>query len=296
MASAEFEAFLKTLKENLKSSHSSVAEARAGWEATAASFPPAPDLSYQAEVADGVSVEWVAAPGADPARVILYLHGGGYVLGSIPSYREFAGRISRASQARVLLVGYRLAPEHRFPAAVDDSLAACRWLSKKLGNLRRVVIAGDSAGGGLVLAVMVALRDAGEELPSAAVCISPSTDLAKTGESIRTRAHLDPIVQLPSTIAHAQRYLGEGGDSTHPLASPLYARLEGLPPTLIMVGTHEILHDDSTRFAEKALREGVNVTLEIAQDMVHIWPFFAAVLPEGREAVERIGRYVQQHT
>ncbi len=296
MASIEFEAFLKMLKENLKSSHSSVEDARAGWEATAARFPPAADLSYQAELADGVPVEWVEAPGADASRVILYLHGGGYVIGSIPSYREFAGRISRASRARVLLVGYRLAPEHRFPAAVDDSLAACRWLAKKLGGLQRVVIAGDSAGGGLVLAVMVALRDSGEELPSAAVCISPSTDLAKTGESIRTRAHLDPIVQLPSTIAHAQRYLGEAGDATHPLASPLYARLEGLPPTLIMVGTNEILHDDSTRLAEKALREGVKVTLEIAQDMVHIWPFFAAVLPEGREAVERIGRYVQEHT
>ncbi len=293
MPSPEFHAFLESFRQSQKTGDRSVEEARAGWETMAARFVPAVDLAYRAEDADGVPVEWVEAPGADPDRVLLYLHGGGYVLGSVPSYREFAGRLSRAAQARVLLVGYRLAPEHRFPAAVDDAVTACRWLTRRLGGLARVAAAGDSAGGGLALAMMLALRDAGEPLPAAAVCLSPSTDLAKTGESIRTRAHLDPLVSVPNTFAHARRYLGDDGDPTHPLASPLYARLEGLPPLLVMVGTHEVLHDDSTRLAEKARRAGVDVTLEVAQDMVHIWPFFAAILPEAREAVERIGAYIR---
>ena len=296
MPSPEFAAFLKSLKENLKSSHDSVAAARAGWEATAARFPPASDLVFTPADANGVPVEWVAAPNADPDRVVLYFHGGGYVMGSIPSYRELAGRLSRASAARVLLVDYRLAPEHPFPAAVDDVVTVCRWLAGRFGGLRRVVFGGDSAGGGLTLAALVSLRDAREELPAAAFCISASTDLAKTGDSIRARAHLDPIIQLPSTVAHAKRYLGENGDATNPLASPLYAPMHGLPPLMIMVGTHEMLYDDSTRVADKARLAGVDVTLEVAEEMVHIWPFFAAILPEGREAIERIGAFVGKHT
>ena len=296
MPSPEFTTFLKSLKDNLKSSHDSVVAARAGWESTAARFPPAPDLVFTPEDANGIPVEWVAAPGADPGRVVVYFHGGGYVMGSIPSYRELAGRLSRASAARVLLVDYRLAPEHPFPAAVDDVVTVCRWLTGRLGGLRRVVFGGDSAGGGLTLAALVSLRDAGEQLPAAAFCISASTDLAKTGDSIRSRAHLDPIVQLPSTVAHAKRYLGENGDTTNPLASPLYAPMHGLPPLLLLVGTHEMLHDDTTRVADKARLAGVDVTLEVAEEMVHIWPFFAAILPEGREAIERIGTFVGTHT
>lgn len=295
MPNAEFDALIESFRTSQLSGDRSVDDIRAGWEALAARFPAADDLAYAEDVADGVPVQWVEAPGADPDRVVVYLHGGGYVLGSVSSYRAFAGRISRAAAARVLLVDYRLAPEHRFPAAVDDAVAAVRWLARREGGLARVVLAGDSAGGGLTLAVMLALRDAGHALPAAAVCISPSTDLAKTGESISTRAHLDPIVSVPSTFAHARRYLGDDGDPTHPLASPLYAQLHGLPPLLVMVGTHEILNDDSTRFAEKARGAGVDVTLDIAQDMVHIWPFFAAILPEGRQAVERIGAFVRAH-
>jgi acetyl esterase/lipase len=295
MPSAEFDALIESFRALQSSGERSVDDARAGWESLAARFPPADDLAFTREVADGIPVEWVEAPGADPQRVVIYLHGGGYVMGSVPSYRALAGRISRAAAARVLLVDYRLAPEHRFPAAVDDAVVACRWLARREGGLARVVIAGDSAGGGLSLATMLALREAGHALPAAAVCISPSTDLAKTGESIHARAHLDPLVSVPSTFAHARRYLGDDGDPTHPLASPLYASLQGFPPLLVMVGTHEILHDDSTRLAEKARAAGVDVTLEIAQDMVHIWPFFAAILPEGQQAIERIGEFVRAH-
>ena len=295
MPSAEFDALIESFRVSQLSGDRSVEDARAGWESLAARFPPAGDLTYSTEIADGVPVEWVEAPGADPGRVVMYLHGGGYVLGSVPSYRAFAGRISSAAAARVLLVDYRLAPEHRFPAAVDDAVAACQWLARREDGLARVVVAGDSAGGGLALAMMLALRDLGHALPAAGVCISPSTDLAKTGESIRTRAHLDPMTSVPTTFAHARRYLGDDGDPTHPLASPLYAQLHGLPPLLVMVGTHELLHDDSTRLAEKARAAGVDVTLEIAQDMVHIWPFFAAILPEGQQAVERVGAFVRAH-
>jgi acetyl esterase/lipase len=295
MPSAQFDALLAAFRTVQGGPERSVEEARAGWEALAARFPAADDLIYTPELADGVAVEWVEAPGADPGRVVLYLHGGGYVIGSVASYRAFAGRVSRAAQARVLLVNYRLAPEHPFPAAVDDVVAACRWLARQPGGLARVVVAGDSAGGGLSLALMLALRDAGHALPAAAACISPSTDLAKTGESIQTRAHLDPLVTVPSTFAHARRYLGPNGDPKNPLASPLYADLAGLPPLLVMVGTNEILHDDSTRLAAKAQASGVQVSLEIAQGMVHIWPFFAAILPEGQAAVERIGAFVRTH-
>lgn len=295
MPSSEFDALIESFRVSQLSGDRSIEDARAGWESLAKRFPPADDLRFFAEIADGVPVEWVEVPGAEPERVVLYLHGGGYVLGSVPSYRAFAGRISRAAAARVLLVDYRLAPEHRFPAAVDDAVAACQWLARREGGLSHVVVAGDSAGGGLALAMMLVLRDLGHALPAAAVCISPSTDLAKTGESIRTRAHLDPLVSVPTTFAHARRYLGDDGDPTHPLASPLYAQLHGLPPLLVMVGTHELLHDDSTRLAEKASAAGVEVTLEIAQDMVHIWPFFAAILPEGQQAVERVGVFVRAH-
>lgn len=293
MPSADFDALLAVFRTSQLAGERSVDDARAGWEALAARFPPADDLKYTPDVADGVPVEWVEAPGSDPGRVVLYLHGGGYVLGSVPSYRAFAGRISRAAAARVLLVDYRLAPEHLFPAAVDDAVTAGRWLARQPGGFSRVVVAGDSAGG-FSLSLMLALRGAGHPLP-AAVCISPSTDLAKTGESIRGRAHMDPMVSVPGTYAHARRYLGEQGDPTNPLASPLYAELRGLPPLLVMVGTHEILHDDATRLAEKARAAGVDVTLEIAQDMVHIWPFFAAILPEAAQAVDRIGAFVRAH-
>lgn len=293
MPNPEFDNLLAVFRTSQLAGERSLDDARLGWEALAARFPPADDLKYTPGVADGVPIEWVEAPGADAGRVVLYLHGGGYVLGSVPSYRAFAGRVSRTAAARVLLVDYRLAPEHPFPAAVDDAVTVCRWLALQPGGLARVAVAGDSAGGGLSLAMMLSLRDAGHSLPVAAVCISPSTDLAKTGESIRARAHLDPLVSVPGTFAHARRYLGEGGDPTNPLASPLYAELHGLPPLLVMVGTHEILHDDSTRLADKARAAGVDVTFEIGQDMVHIWPFFAAILPEAQQAVERIGAFLR---
>ena len=235
------------------------------------------------------------APGADASRVLLYLHGGGYVIGSIDTHRSPAGRLSRAAAARVLIIDYRLAPEHPYPAAVQDATAAYRWLLRNGATPARTVIAGDSAGGGLTVATLVALRDAGDPLPAAGVCLSPWVDLEGIGESMTTRASADPIVQKPGLLWFASLYLG-GADPRTPLAAPLYADLHGLPPLLIHVGTAETLLDDATRLAERAKAAGVDVTLEAWEDMIHVWHLFAPMLPEGQQGVERVGEYIRQHT
>jgi monoterpene epsilon-lactone hydrolase len=295
LPSDSFNLFVNTLSAVQRANNPTVAEMRAGWEKIAAPFVPAPDIVFEAVTDSAVRAEWCAAPEADASRVMLFLHGGGYNIGSIASYRGFVGRLSRATQARVLSVDYRLAPEHLFPAAVDDCHSAYRWLLANGVAPNRIVVAGDSAGGGLAFSTLLAARDAGDPLASAIVAISPSTDLAKEGESIHARAHLDPLVSYETSMAHALRYVGANGDLKHPLASPLYADLHGLPPSLIMVGTHETLFDDSTRIAAKARAAGVNVELDIWEGMIHIWPFFADVLPEGAMAIDKIGQFVKAH-
>ncbi len=243
-------------------------------------------------VAGGTPGEWLTPVGVNPARVLLHLHGGGYVTGSCRTHRAMVSRLACAAQMRGLLLDYRLAPEHPFPAAVEDALATYRWLIQNGLNPRQMVIAGDSAGGGLTLATLLALPDAGDPLPAAAVCISPLTDLAATGESIQTCAEADPWL-TPEVFAMIRLYWG-GHDCRLPLLSPLYADLRGLPPLLIHVGTDEILLNDSTRLAERASEAGVHVTLEIWPDMWHVWHLFAPYLPEARQAIDRLGRFMQQ--
>jgi len=293
MASAELDKLVSMLRTAKISSDTTIEEIRAGWEKFAASFVPAADLSFKPDVAGGVAVEWVTAPDSDPSRVVLYLHGGGYTIGSIASYRSYTGRLARAAQSRLLSVGYRLAPEHPFPAALDDAVSSYHWLLDQGISPSRIAVVGDSAGGGLALSMVIAIRDAGAPIPAAIVAIGPSTDLAKEGASMKERAHLDPIVTYESSTAHALRYVGPKGNLKHPLASPLYADLRGLPPLLIMVGTHEALFDDSTRFAAKAEAAGVEVQLDIWEEMIHVWPFFADILPEGRQAIDKIGDYIK---
>lgn len=293
MASAELDKLVSMLRTAKISSDTTIEEIRAGWEKFAASFVPAADLSFKPDVAGGVAVEWVTAPHSDPSRVVLYLHGGGYTIGSIASYRSYTGRLARATQSRLLSVGYRLAPEHPFPAALDDAVSSYHWLLDQGISPSRISVVGDSAGGGLALSMVIAIRDAGAPTPAAIVAIGPSTDLAKEGASMKERAHLDPIVTYESSMAHALRYVGPKGNLKHPLASPLYADLRGLPPLLIMVGTHEALFDDSTRFAAKAEAAGVEVQLDIWEEMIHVWPFFADILPEGRQAIDKIGDYIR---
>lgn len=293
MPSAEFKDFVATLRAAPQLKDPTIEAVRENWDRVTARFQPAPDVCFTPVLAGGVPAEWAEAPGIDRDRIVLFFHGGGYNIGSVATYRGFAARLSRATGARVLSLEYRLAPEHPFPAAVDDTLAAYAWLIAAEASPERVAIIGDSAGGGLTFATAVRARDAGLAGPAALVAISPSTDLAKTGVSIHERAHLDPLITLASTTAHAERYLGAQGDPTHPLASPLYADLHGLPPTLVMVGTAEMLFDDSSRIAAKAAAAGVEIELDVWEDMIHIWPFFADILPEGAAAIDKIGRFVR---
>ena len=293
MASPELDRLVSALRAAKISSDPTIEEIRAGWEKFSASFVPAADISFKPAVARGVAAEWVTAPGSDPSRAVLYFHGGGYTIGSIASYRSYTGRLARATQSRLLSVGYRLAPEHPFPAALDDAVSSYHWLLDQGISPSRISVVGDSAGGGLALSMVIAIRDAGAPIPAAIVAIGPSTDLAKEGASMKERAHLDPIVTYESSMAHALRYVGPKGNLKHPLASPLYADLGGLPPLLIMVGTHEALFDDSTRFAAKAEAAGVEVQLDIWEEMIHVWPFFADILPEGRQAIDKIGDYIK---
>ena len=245
--------------------------------------------------AGGVSAEWSVADGADPDKVILYVHGGGYVMGSAGSHRDMTGRLSQASGGRVLSLNYRLAPEHPFPAPVDDAVAAYRWLLGQGMQASNIAIAGDSAGGGLALAALIAIRDAGEPVPAAGIGISPWVDMEGTGESMTTRAAVDPVVQKEGLLGMAQLYLG-GADPKSPLAAPLHANLAGLPPLLIQVGDAETLLDDATRITERARTADVDVTLKIWDEMPHVWHLFAPILPEGQQAIEEIGAFFKEQT
>ena len=283
---------LATLRELLRSvdlDAMTIAERRAAMESFAA--PPPPGTTVEPADAGGVVAEWVVAAGVPAGRVLLYLHGGAYQIGSPAALRHMIALISDAAQARVLSVGYRLAPEHPFPAALEDALMAYRFLLRDGADPAAVAIAGDSAGGGLALAMLVALRDAGDPLPAAATAISPWTDLALTGESLRTRADIDVMIKAAGMPETAATYLA-GADPRHPYASPLYADLRGLPPILIHVGDAEVLLDDSTRFAAKARADGVDVTLEVWAEMPHVWHAFAGLLPEADQAIARIGQWL----
>ena len=245
--------------------------------------------------AGGVSAEWSVADGAAEDKVILYVHGGGYVMGSAGSHRDVTGRLSKASGSRVLSLNYRLAPEHPFPAPVDDAVAAYRWLLAQGISSSNIAIAGDSAGGGLAFATLLALRDAGDPLPAAGVGISPWVDMEGTGESMTTRAAVDPVVQKEGLLEMAKLYLGDA-DPKNPLAAPLHANLAGLPPLLIQVGDAETLLDDSIRITERARKAGVDVTLKIWDEMPHVWHMFAPILPEGQQAIEEIGAFFKERT
>jgi len=254
---------------------------------------PVPDDVLVTEVnAGGVPAHWLAAPGADAGRVLLFLHGGGFEFGSVRSDGELAARLGRASGMRVLFPEYRLAPEHPFPAAIDDVLTAWRWLrSGQALGARSIAVAGDSAGGGLAVALLVATRDAGEALPAAAVLMSPTVDLTSSGASMRERADQDPISTPAMLRQFASGYLA-GADPKTPLASPLFAQLAGLPPLLVQVGTADLLLSDSERLAAAAAEAGVDVTLEIGEGLPHVYQLMLGT-PEAAEATERIGKFLR---
>ena len=294
MSEQQLQSLVQMLKAQPLNPDQTVEQTRAGFEAMAAMFPVEPDVKCEPISAGGVKSEWVTAPGADPGRAILYLHGGGYVIGSINTHRSLAGRLSRAANARVLVVDYRLAPEHPHPAAVDDAVAAYRWMLAQGLKPNRIAVSGDSAGGGLTIATLVAIRDAKLPVPAAGAPISPWVDMEGIGDSMTSKAAADPIVQKAGLLDMAKAYLG-GKDPRTPLAAPLYADLSGLPPLLIQVGTAETLLDDASRLAERARKAGVKVTYEPWENMIHVWHLFAPMLDEGKQAIERIGEFVRQN-
>ena len=269
-----------------------VAQMRSDWDAAFAGC--AVPVSCRLVSAGGVDGEWIVPADAPTDKAILYFHGGGFRLGSVASHRDLIARIAIASGCRVLAIDYRLAPEHRFPAALEDAVAAYAWLRGQGLKPRDIALAGDSAGGNLVLTAMLWLRDRGEPLPAAGVLMSPWTDLAATGASYESRAAADPIHQRSMILALAKEYLGEGGDPRDPLASPLYADLSGLPPLLIHAGDRETVRDDATMLAEKARTAGVETELQVWDGMIHVFQMFPEI-PQARQAIAAIAAFLRRH-
>ena len=272
-----------------------VEEYREGFERLSAKVGVGTNTSIKQVEANGVPGEMVSADGASEDAVTLYLHGGGYVIGSPKTHRELARRLSTETGGSVLVIDYRLAPENPFPAAVEDAVSAYCWLLETGRQPEGLSIAGDSAGGGLAVATLVSLKDQGIPLPSCGVFISPWVDMEVIGESMSTRAHLDPMVQRDGLVTMAQTYLN-GADPRSPLAAPIYADLSGLPPLLIQVGTRETLYDDAIRLACHAVKAGQRITFEPWDEMIHVWHLFAPLLDEGQQAIERIGGFVRENT
>jgi acetyl esterase/lipase len=246
---------------------------------------------------DDIPAEWVIAPGANPDVRLLYLHGGGFISGSSEFYLALAGRISVAARCAVLLPDYRLAPESPFPAGLDDCLRAYEWLRMAgpngSGRARATFIAGDSAGGGLTLSTLLALRDRGQPSPVAAIAISPFADLTLSGESIRSEAELDPIMHPSCLPDFVNRYVAAETDVRNSLVSPVFGEYSGIPPLLIQVGEHEIIRDDSVHTAAKARADGVDVQLEIWPGMFHVFQSHEPLLPEGVQAIDHIASFMR---
>jgi acetyl esterase/lipase len=271
-----------------------VGDLRESFEFMATRLRPARRVVIRHASIDGVDCDWLVPKACDDASVLLYLHGGAYVMGSRRSHRRLVSHIARASGVRALVPEYRLAPEHPFPAAVDDALAVYRALIAQGIDNERILLGGDSAGGGLATATLLALRDAGDAPPRALVLLSPWLDLGGSGESIRTRAAVDPLFR-PADMPAAAAYYCKKSQLREPLVSPVYADLCGLPPIFIQVGDDEILLSDSTRLADKVRHCGGDITLQIWPDMWHVFQFFIGQMPESNRAVRDIAKFIRRH-
>jgi epsilon-lactone hydrolase len=291
VASVNFQKYLKILQDQPSGDQVNVEAMRKITDKVGGRFPDG--VTSEVVSAGGVPAEMIQDADAATDRVMLYLHGGGYVAGSIDSHRNLTGNLAKAAGLRVLALHYRLAPENPHPAPVEDAVAAYRWLLDEGYEAGHIVISGDSAGGGLALATLIALRDQGVALPAAAVPLSPWVDMEGEGESMTTRADADPMVAKDMLLQMTDLFLG-GGDPKDPLAAPLHADLAGLPPLLIQVGDAEVLLDDSTRFAAKAEAAGVDVSLEVWPEMVHVFQTAVGFVPEAGEAVARIAEFSRE--
>src|SRR5262245_3546771 len=270
-----------------------LAEQRAMYDRAERVFTVPSGTSVEPITVGGRPAEWIRPLAARDDAALLYLHGGGYVIGSPRSHRHLAESIARSTGTSCLMPDYRLAPEHPFPAAVDDALAAYRFLlDQRRIAPGRIAVAGDSAGGGLTVATLVTIRQAGLPMPAAGVCISPWTDLTCSAGSYESKAATDPMVARPGITTMAQHYLGSTDPRTA-LASPIFADLRGLPPLLIQVGSEEVLLDDSTRLGERAKAAGVDATVEVWEPMIHVWHWFLPWLDEAQAAVDKIGVFLR---
>jgi epsilon-lactone hydrolase len=271
-----------------------LAERRQRLDALGGQFPVAADIMIEPINACGVPAEWTATSGADHSRVLVFLHGGGYVSGSIASHRHMIAEAGRRAGIRTLALDYRLAPEHPFPAALEDSIAAYRFLREQGFEPRNIALGGESAGGGLAVATLVSLREMGLELPACLWCSSPWTDLEMKGATMQSKAAVDPMIQKPYLQELAAAYL-RGADPKAPQVSPIHAELHGLPPMLIQVGSSETLLDDAVRLAAVAGAAEVPVTLQIWPDMIHGVQLFHPQLEDGRKALKEVGTFIRSH-
>lgn len=277
----------------LDAEKANVQRVRRVWHSLAGILWTASGVEVRRAAVAGMTSEWLTPPQAARGKVILYLHGGAYVMGNFATHRQLVSYIARECRVRALLPEYRLAPEHRFPAAVEDALSAYRALRDDGYGPGDIVIAGDSAGGGLSMALLLSLRDAGEPAPAGAVLFSPWLDLTGSGESIRTRADRDPWFN-PEEMAFMRRYYCDESEFSHPLVSPVFADVQGLPPVYIQVGDDEVLLSDSTRIAENIEAAGGDVTLEVWPEMWHVFQVFVHQMPESKAAIRKIAPFVRR--
>lgn len=284
-----------TLLERFQSEEPSVEETRKTLKQMTKLSKIPDDINFEPVDIDGIKGEWITAPNSRSEKVLYYLHGGGFVAGSIDTHRDLVSRICRIAKVRGLMIDYRLAPEHPFPAALEDAFKAYKWLiNEKKVETSNLVIGGDSAGGGLTFSVLIKARDGDLPLPAAAVVISPATDLAGEGVSFFKKADVDPFLTPELGELFRDCYLEETNPK-NPLASPLYADLHGLPPIYIQVGTSEILLDDSKRIAKKLESENVDVELDVWEDMIHVFAAFGDLAPEGKEGTKKIAEFIKEH-
>ena len=271
-----------------------VAAERASMVAMTASTPLPAGAKFEPTNASGVPAEWVSFPQSDPSKVILYLHGGGYALGSIETHRALTARIAEATGTRSLLIDYRLAPETPFPGAVEDATSAYLFLREQGYATEQIAIGGDSAGGGLTFATLVNLKEQGHALPAVAFALSPWVDLEGLGESMTSKAEADPMIAKDGLVEIGKLYLGDTNPKS-PLAAPLYADLSDLPPMLVQVGTAEVLLDDSIRIVNRLRAAGGTVELREFEDLIHVFQALAPMVPEALEAIDEIGSFLKRH-
>ena len=292
MPSAEYEALVSQLGSGFADPEDSLEEVRRKFAGTGGA-PPPPDTSVERTELDGLDAAWASAPGSDPERVLLHVHGGAFVSGSAGEYLGLAALLSRTAAARVAVFDYRLAPEHRFPAALDDCVRAYRALLALGVPPERIGLSGDSCGGGLAVAALLRIRDEGGPLPALGLGVCGWFDLEASGASARAPSGADPFLDAEWIRRRGRDYLGPGGDPRHPLASPIHADLAGLPPLFLQCGGVDLTGDDSVRLAERARAAGVEVVLDRWPEMIHAFQILPGEIPEALEARTRIARWVR---